>query len=101
MQFIWRPYLGLEHQPNQEDMEIWTAKTAIIRFNVVEMHQSDRVKMQFGMYRNFPSDPTCLDPWHQNRVDGQWDIVHSYNFAPEFWTIWRTRAADVFSELIF
>src|SRR3954469_11838965 len=101
MQFIWRPYLGLEHQPNQEDMEIWTAKTAIIRFNVVEMHQSDRVKMQFGMLQDIPSDPTCLDPWHQKRVDAQWDIVHWQNFAPEFCRMWRRRARHVLLFPIF
>ena len=54
--------MGLGHDPNPEDAAIWTAKTAIIRFNIMEMHHSDRVKMQFGMHQEIPSDPTDLSP---------------------------------------
>ena len=41
---IWTPLsLGLDHEINPEDAAVWTAKTTIIRFTIVEMHQSDRV----------------------------------------------------------
>lgn len=47
LQFIWSPYLGLEHhhEINEEDVTVWTATTLIIRFTTVEMHHSDHVKM--------------------------------------------------------
>jgi hypothetical protein len=45
--------MGLDHQVNHDDDDdddvVWTTKTPIIRFTTVEMHQSDRVKLQFGM----------------------------------------------------
>ena len=56
-EFIWRPYLGLDHVPNEDDAHVWTAKTAIIRFNIVEMHHDDDVKMQFGMFQDIPRNP--------------------------------------------
>ena len=63
--------MDLDHVPNDDDVEVWTAKAAIIRFNIVEMHHNDRVKMQFGMFQDIPHDPICLDPWHLRRVDVQ------------------------------
>ncbi|KAI5420574.1 hypothetical protein KIW84_044396 [Lathyrus oleraceus] len=42
-----RPYLGLDHDVNHDDAAVWTTKTPVIRFTMVEMHQSDRVKLQF------------------------------------------------------
>ena len=62
----------MDHVPNEDDAEVWTAKTAIIRFNIVEMHHNDRVKMLFGMFQDIPRDPIYLDPWHLRRVDAQW-----------------------------
>ncbi|XP_058784941.1 serine/threonine-protein phosphatase 7 long form homolog [Vicia villosa] len=43
--FIWRPYLDCEHELRAEDAAIWTTKTSIFRYDIVEMHQSDRVKL--------------------------------------------------------
>ena len=36
--------MGLDHQVNHDDNAVWTAKTQIILFTTVEIHQSDRVK---------------------------------------------------------
>src|ERR1044072_5077078 len=94
-QFTWRPYLGLDHVPNDEDAEVWTAKTAIIRFNIVEMHHSDRVKMQFGMFQDIPRDPICLDPWHLKRVNAQWGLNNWRNFAREYCRMWKNRADHI------
>ena len=52
--------MGLDHQVNHDDDAVQTAKTPIIRFTTVEMHQSDRVKLQFGMQQQIPEPPTCL-----------------------------------------
>ncbi|KAI5391148.1 hypothetical protein KIW84_076128 [Lathyrus oleraceus] len=56
--FIWRPYLNMdhEHQVNPEDAAVWTTCTPIIRFTTVEMHNTDRVKLQFDMVQSIP-DP--------------------------------------------
>lgn len=32
LQFIWRPYLGINHEINPEDTAVWTTKTMIIKF---------------------------------------------------------------------
>ncbi|KAI5436100.1 hypothetical protein KIW84_022516 [Lathyrus oleraceus] len=60
--FIWRPYLNLDHdhEVNAEDAAVWNACTPIIRLTTVEMHNSDRVKLQFGMPQNIPDPPTSL-----------------------------------------
>lgn len=42
MQFYWRPYLGLQHEPNPYDKVVWTAKTTIIGYNIMEMHHMSR-----------------------------------------------------------
>ncbi|CAK8567944.1 unnamed protein product [Lathyrus sativus] len=45
--FIWRPYLGLEaiHEVNEHDSAVWSAKVPITNFTIVEMHNSDCVKL--------------------------------------------------------
>ncbi|XP_058733592.1 serine/threonine-protein phosphatase 7 long form homolog [Vicia villosa] len=63
-QFIWRPYLRFA-PPQDEDSSIWSAKTYIICFHIVEMHQSDRVKLQFGYLQNIPDTPVCLKEHHK------------------------------------
>ncbi|XP_050889584.1 serine/threonine-protein phosphatase 7 long form homolog [Lathyrus oleraceus] len=90
--FIWRPYLGLEHQPNPEDAAVWTAKTAIMRFTTVEMHQSDRVKLQFGMHQDIPGPPMSMEPWHLKKVSHQWYAQNWKEFAKDFRKMWKDRA---------
>ncbi|XP_058748815.1 serine/threonine-protein phosphatase 7 long form homolog [Vicia villosa] len=89
--FNWRPYLMLYHEPNESDREVWTAVTPIIRFNIVEMHQSDRVRLQFGMHQPIPDPPTDLGRWHIKRVNQQWDHADYRTFAPEFCEMWKQR----------
>src|SRR3954467_10352763 len=90
-QFNWRPYLLLDHEPNESDREVWTAVTPIIRFNIVEMHQSDRVRLQFGMHQPIPDPPTDLGRSHIKRVNNQWDHADYRTFTPEFCEMWKQR----------
>ena len=63
-QLSWVPYRGFEeHLPRHayRDMEIWSACTAIICFSIVEWHQTNRVKLQFGLQQDIPVDPMNLD----------------------------------------
>ncbi|XP_058783861.1 protein MAIN-LIKE 2-like [Vicia villosa] len=66
--FIWRPYLELGHESDPAEAAVWTAKSPIIRFTIMEMHQSDRVNLQFGMHQNISDPPECLEPWHLQKV---------------------------------
>jgi hypothetical protein len=61
-QFIWHPYLNLDHdhETNEQDATVWTACTPIIRFTTMEMHHSDRVKLQLGMFQHIPDPSTNL-----------------------------------------
>jgi len=63
-QFIWRPYLKLQ-SPSPQESEVWSATTYIICLHVVEMHQADRVKLQFGFPQYPPSEPHCLKEFHE------------------------------------
>ncbi|XP_058784701.1 protein MAIN-LIKE 1-like [Vicia villosa] len=87
--FIWRPYLELDHEPNAKDAAIWTAKTTILRYNIVEMHHIDRVKLQFGMHQGIPDPPTDLGEWHMKRVNHQWSVQTWKEFAPEWRRMWK------------
>ncbi|CAK8562571.1 unnamed protein product [Lathyrus sativus] len=54
--FLWRPYLELEDEdPTESDM--WSSTTFILSFTYVEMHHSDRVKLQFGIKQDIPAPP--------------------------------------------
>ncbi|CAK8536071.1 unnamed protein product [Lathyrus sativus] len=46
--------------PNLRDSHIWSTTTSLIYFYTVEMHQTDRVKLQFGFEQQIPSPPRCL-----------------------------------------
>ncbi|KAI5393604.1 hypothetical protein KIW84_060652 [Lathyrus oleraceus] len=89
--FVWRPYLDLDHDVNHDDAAVWTTKTPIIRFTMMEMHQSDRVKLQFGMLQQIPESPMCLRNWHQKRVDAQWDYFDWRDFAKDMCRQWRNQ----------
>ncbi|XP_058775349.1 protein MAIN-LIKE 2-like [Vicia villosa] len=93
--FTWRPYLELGHEPNEADATVCTAKTPIIRFTTVEMHHSDRVKLQFGMHREIPCPPMCLDPWHLKKVSNQWYRQNWKSFAKDFRKMWGRRSKNV------
>lgn len=68
--------MGLQYESNLEDEAIWTVIMPTIRFNIVEMHQSDRVKLQFGMRRDIPTLPMSLGEWHIKRVNHQWNVQY-------------------------
>ncbi|CAK8562172.1 unnamed protein product [Lathyrus sativus] len=54
--FIWRPYIRYP-LPRLEDSQIWSATTFLICFYTVEMHQTDRVTLQFGLDQQIPPPP--------------------------------------------
>src|SRR3954468_15467321 len=91
MQFIWRPYLECEYEPRAQDAEIWTTKCCLIRYNIIEMHQSDRVMLQFGMRQRIPDPPVDLGVWHLKRVNHQWTHQHWKDFAPDQRQMWKNR----------
>src|SRR3954470_3640706 len=91
MQVIWRPYLECEHVPREQDAEIWTTKCCIIRYNIIEMHHSDRVMLQFGMRQRIPDPPIDVGRWHLKRVNHQWTHENWKDFAPEHRQMWKNR----------
>ncbi|XP_058784813.1 protein MAIN-LIKE 2-like [Vicia villosa] len=69
--FTWRPYLELEDlEPT--DSGVWSSKTFIISFTYIEMHHSDRVKLQFGIKQGIPGPPTCMEEYHKSQLSDQW-----------------------------
>ena len=83
---------------NHDDAAVWTTKTPIMRFTMVEMHQSDRVKLQFSMLQQIRESPTCLGNWHKKRVDAQWDYSDWRDFAKEMCRQWRNRRQHFLNE---
>ncbi|KAL5179229.1 Serine/threonine-protein phosphatase 7 long form [Glycine soja] len=61
-----------EHLPRCEyrDMEIWSACTAIICFSIFEWHQTNRMKLQFGLQQDILVDPMNLNLLHQIDMRG-------------------------------
>lgn len=63
-QFIWRPYINF--LPNDyDDNIIWSATTSMICFYIIDMHQTDNVKHQFGYLQQILSTPRCLTGHHK------------------------------------
>ncbi|KAI5416415.1 hypothetical protein KIW84_041470 [Lathyrus oleraceus] len=89
--FIWRPYLNLDHdhQVNAEYAAVWTACTPIIWFTTMEMHNSYRVKPQFGMPQNIPDPPASLGEWHLRKVNDQWNFNPWQSFARSEYRKWK------------
>ncbi|KAL5165480.1 Serine/threonine-protein phosphatase 7 long form [Glycine soja] len=71
-----------EHLPRYayRVIEIWFACITIICFSIFEWHQTNRVKLQFGLQQDIPIDPMNLDRLHQidiknkhnDVLTGQW-----------------------------
>ncbi|CAK8568006.1 unnamed protein product [Lathyrus sativus] len=61
--FIWRPYIQYP-VPNLRDNQIRSATTSLICFYIIEMYQTNRVKLQFGFEQQIPSSPRCLREHH-------------------------------------
>ena len=70
-----------DHEINEKGAAVWTACTPIIRFTTVEMHNSDRMKLQFGMLQNIPDPPASLGEWNMRKVNDQWNFNPWQSFA--------------------
>ncbi|CAK8579704.1 unnamed protein product [Lathyrus sativus] len=102
--FIWRPYLGLEaiHEVNQHDSAVWSAKVPIINFTTMEMHNSDRVKLHFGMLQDIPCPPKCIpDKYHTSKVSDQWEYSPWTKYAKHECREWRHRSHFILSDTVF
>ena len=60
-----------------DDHLIWSATTPILCFWIVEMHQSDRVKLQFGYYQDIPNPPKCLQEEHTMTMQESWNYSYT------------------------
>ncbi|XP_050874518.1 protein MAIN-LIKE 2-like [Lathyrus oleraceus] len=100
--FIWRPYLNMEHehQINPEDAAVWTTCAPIIRFTTVELHNTDRVKLQFGMVQNIPDPPASLGEWHMRKVNDQWNYNPWQTFARSECRKWKHRHDHVLTDAV-
>ncbi|CAK8578720.1 unnamed protein product [Lathyrus sativus] len=102
--FIWRPYLGLEviHEVDEHDSAVWSAKVPIINFTTVEMHNSDRVKLQFGMLQDIPCPPKCIpDKFHIGKVSDQWEYTPWTKYVKHECREWKHRRHFVLSYTVF
>ncbi|CAK8530117.1 unnamed protein product [Lathyrus sativus] len=102
--FIWRLYLGLEafHEVERQDSAVWSAKVLIINFTTVEMHNTDRVKLQFGMLQDIPCPPKCIpDKYHTGKVSDQWECNPWTKYAKHECREWRHRNNYVLSDTVF
>jgi hypothetical protein len=64
---------------------IWSATTYLICFEVVEIRQSDRVKLQFGFPQEIPRQPMDMQEYHKlslrKVVDTSWERMWSNEIA--------------------
>ncbi|KAH1246572.1 Serine/threonine-protein phosphatase 7 long form [Glycine max] len=96
-EFSWVPYKGFEeHLPRcaYRDMEIWSACIAIICFSIVEWHQTNRVKLQFGLQQDIPVDPMNLDLLHKIYMRGN-HYIDWIEYHAEWINIWKNKRSDV------
>lgn len=79
---IWQPYKDglIELLPPfcSAGRNIWRAMVPLINFNIIEMHQLERVMRQFG-YRQLPPEPSSA----RDRSHGMEMKKHSHNWAEE------------------
>lgn len=54
-----------------EDKDVWSTCTVLICFSIIEWHQTDRVRRQFGLMQDIPQDPVNLDNVHAIDKRGQ------------------------------
>ena len=73
MQFVWMPYTNFRDSfpPHAyRDAYLWNACTVLICFSIIEWHQTDRVKLQFGLLQDIPEPPNNLDKIHKVDMRG-------------------------------
>jgi hypothetical protein len=80
LQFVLRPYQEIE-APIEEDTQCWSATTYLICFDIIEYHQTDRVKLQFGIKQTRPTPPKNMHRYHKVTNPGQkislWDVHYA------------------------
>lgn len=71
LQFLWRPYIGVEDEdPTESDM--WSSTMVLICFTYVEIHHSDRVKLQFGIQQDIMGPLRSMEAYRKSRTSDQW-----------------------------
>ncbi|QHO54895.1 uncharacterized protein DS421_3g60790 [Arachis hypogaea] len=74
--FVWNPYsherMGNIVVPNEilQHRLMWSATVPLISFECIEWHASDRVKRQFGLQQEVPSQPMMLAEAHNMVLTG-------------------------------
>ncbi|KAK5785372.1 hypothetical protein PVK06_039954 [Gossypium arboreum] len=72
-----------------QNPNVWHVKVPLVKFAIVEMHQSDRVLRQFGFRQPIPVAPEVLDDHHKI------DLRQLHTDWPRFWShyiqIWEDR----------
>lgn len=99
-QFIWRPYREFQHNV-KGDKTIWSANTYLICFHVVEMHQTNRVKLQFGIPQDTPPEPNPdIEKFHLKTLK----VADNYpwrEFLQEVLDHWGMKTNHVLGESTF
>ncbi|CAJ2670504.1 unnamed protein product [Trifolium pratense] len=62
--FIWTPY-DISQTLYPVDVECWSATTYLINFGIVEYHQTDRVRLQFGLNHVARDDAQIMEHYHE------------------------------------
>ena len=75
LQFLWRPYeipaiISCVPSHVGDERAVCSAVTALVCFEAVEWHPSNRVTRQFGIYQLIPPDPMNLGE-SQPRFEGK------------------------------
>ena len=76
LQFTWQPYTAdrLASLPAicTESAHLWSSRTFLICWEVVEAYYPDRVMRQFGMYQVIPADTAYDQTLHRHGQRGNW-----------------------------
>ena len=83
--------------PTPEESEVWSATTYIICFHVVEIHQANRVKLQFGFPQYPQVVPRKLEDYHNITVQIIRKVSLSTKFQDEI-AMWNHRRQLVSTE---
>ncbi|KAF1868178.1 hypothetical protein Lal_00018696 [Lupinus albus] len=65
----------------QQYKKVWSTCTTLICFSIVEWHQTDRVRLQFGLVQDLLQSPKNLDALHRvdkrGNQDANWATKHA------------------------
>ncbi|KAF1862080.1 hypothetical protein Lal_00026597 [Lupinus albus] len=74
-------YINNLQREVRQDKNVWSACTALICFSIIEWHQTDRVRLQFGFVQDLPQPPMNLDALHRvgkrGNQDENWATKHA------------------------